>query len=68
MNYKLKNWDRHTKSRDIITEEEKQKIAEEITAHLSNNYDWKSHRRPINIYVLKLLKLRIEDYHYNLLF
>ena len=31
----------------------------------SDNNDWKSHGRPINIEALKVLKLKIEDYSDN---
>lgn len=59
--YKFKNWVKHKDGSDVI---EQQKIdrAEEIAGHLSNNREWKSHSRPINIESLKELKLKIEDY------
>lgn len=63
--YKFKNWTTHSDGIDV-TIEEKQQRAEEIAAHLSNNKDWKSHGRPINIEALKDLKLKIEDYSDNL--
>lgn len=59
--YKFKNWDKHSDGTEVRIEEKEQR-AREIAAHLSDNNDWKSHGRPINIEVLKELKLKIEDY------
>ena len=59
--YKFKNWDKHSDGTEVSIEEKEQR-AREIAAHLSDNNDWKSHGRPINIEVLKELKLKIEDY------
>lgn len=63
--YKFKNWKKHSDGQDV-TIEEKQLRAKEIAAHLSDNNDWKSHGRPINIEALKELKLKIEDYSEDL--
>ena len=59
--YKFKNWDKHSDGTEVRIEEKEQR-AREIAAHLSDNNDWKSHGRHINIEVLKELKLKIEDY------
>lgn len=59
--YKFKNWTTHHNGRPVTDEEKKQR-AEEIAGHLSNNNDWRSHGRPINIESLNELKLKIEDY------
>ena len=59
--YKFKNWNHHSDGTEVSIEEKEQR-AREIAAHLSDNNDWKSHGRPINIEVLKELKLKIEDY------
>lgn len=48
-----------------MTLEEKEERAAKIAAYLSDNNDWKSHGRPINIEALKELKLKIEDYSDN---
>lgn len=66
--YKFKNWNTHQSSPTLIgqevTEEQKEKRAEEIAANLSDSNLWKSHGRPINIETLEsnLFKLKIEDY------
>lgn len=65
--YKFKNWDTHQTTPGFIgkpvTNEEKEKRAEEIANQLSDNKVWKSHGRPINIETLeKDLNLRIVDY------
>jgi membrane-bound ClpP family serine protease len=65
--YKFKNWDFHQSNPDKkgerVTEEEKEKRAEEIANILSENSEWHSHGRSINIETLKTkLKLKIEDY------
>lgn len=62
--YKFKNWTNHSDGR-VVTLEEKEERAAKIAAHLSDNNDWKSHGRPINIEALKELKLKIEDYSDN---
>ena len=46
-----------------MTQEMKEKRAEEIADRLSDNKPWKSHGRPINIEILRdSLNLVIEDY------
>lgn len=66
VNYKFKNWDKHRSNKDLIgqevTEEQKIERAREIADNLSNNNEWKSHGRPINITALKKLGLEIDDY------
>lgn len=69
VNYKFKNWTRHETTPELldkeVTQEEKEKRAEEIADELGNNKRWKSHRRPISMEILKndsKLKLKIEDY------
>ncbi|MDE7074065.1 MAG: hypothetical protein K2O69_03310 [Odoribacter sp.] len=47
----------------LVTQEMKEKRAEEIADRLSDNKTWKSHGRPINIEILRdSLNLVIEDY------
>lgn len=60
--YKFKNWDVHSSTGEKVTPEDKEKRAEEIANALSDNKEWKSHGRPINIEELEGLKLKIEDY------
>lgn len=62
--YKFKNSTKHSDGTDV-TDEEKKERAAKIAEHLSDNNDWKSHGRPINIEALKVLKLKIEDYSDN---
>lgn len=63
--YKFKNWNIHSHSLCPVTMQEKIDRAKDIANHLSNNNDWKSHGRPINITELQRLKLKIEDYSTN---
>ncbi|MFD2541361.1 serine dehydrogenasease [Lacinutrix gracilariae] len=68
--YKFKNWATHSTNQALlnqpVTEAEKEARAEEIADILSNNNEWKSHGRPINIETLEnKLRLRIEDYSNN---
>lgn len=70
VNYKFKNWSTHQTNPALIgqavTIEQKEDRAKEIADLLSNNNEWKSHGRPINIELLEnKLKLRIEDYSKN---
>lgn len=65
--YKFKNWSTHETTPAIkgnpVTILEKEKRAEEIADLLSDNNEWKSHGRPINIEILeKTLRLKIKDY------
>lgn len=68
--YKFKNWASHQTNPALlnqpVTTAEKEGRAEEIADILSNNNEWKSHGRPINIETLEnKLRLRIEDYSNN---
>lgn len=68
--YKFKNWETHQTNQAIlnqpVTIAEKEGRAEEIADILSNNNEWKSHGRPINIETLESkLRLKIEDYSNN---
>lgn len=67
--YKFKNWATHrtnpAKLGQVVTQQEKIDRAKEIAGHLSDNKEWKSHGRPINIETLKRLGLEIEDYSDN---
>jgi membrane-bound ClpP family serine protease len=70
VNYKFKNWSTHQTNPALlgqaVTIEQKEDRAKEIADLLSNNNEWKSHGRPINIELLETkLKLRIEDYSKN---
>ncbi|SHH07593.1 Serine dehydrogenase proteinase [Flavobacterium fluvii] len=65
--YKFKDWSQHQTNPaligQLVTLEEKETRANEIADILSNNNEWKSHGRPINIETLeKKLRLKIEDY------
>lgn len=65
--YKFKDWSTHQTNAMLmnqpVTIEEKELRANEIADLLSNNNEWKSHGRPINIETLeKKLRLKIEDY------
>ncbi|MXS71384.1 SDH family Clp fold serine proteinase [Chryseobacterium binzhouense] len=63
--FKFKNWDKHTTTNigSPVTDEDKERRAEEIANDLSNNNKWKSHGRPINIETLeKDIRLKINDY------
>lgn len=67
--YKFKNWNTHSSNQQPVTEGEKQKRAEDIAEHLSDNKDWKSHGRPINIDTFEdyskdpILRPLIRDYY-----
>jgi len=64
--YKFKNWNVHRTNPDLIgkpvSEDQKINRASEIADHLSDNKEWKSHGRPINIESLTELRLEIDDY------
>lgn len=65
--YKFKDWSVHQTNVALlgqpVTVAEKEVRANEIADLLSNNNEWQSHGRPINIETLeKKLRLKIEDY------
>lgn len=63
VNYKFKNWTNHrTSGGGVVTQQEKESLAEKIAEQLSDNKKWHSHGRYININALRELKLEIEDY------
>lgn len=64
VSYKFKNWNIHS-DKAPVTQEEKEKRAEEIAKNLSDNKKWKSHGRGITISELSSLKLKIQDYSKN---
>lgn len=67
--YKFKNWNEHrtspAKLGRPVTKKEKVARAEEIAGQLSDNSFWKSHSRPINVEVLRDLRLQVEDFSEN---
>ncbi len=66
VNYKFKNWDKHSSTGNPVTKGEKEDRAEDIANKLSNNSIWHSHGRSIGIETLTtFLKLKIEDYSDN---
>ncbi|MBI1836208.1 MAG: serine dehydrogenasease [Flavobacteriia bacterium] len=65
--YKFKNWTVHMttkpEEKNPVSLKEKEIRAEEIADLLSNNNEWKTHGRPINIDTLEnKIRLKIEDY------
>jgi len=64
--YKFKNWTTHRTNPALLGQEvtlaEKQKRAQEIATALSDNKEWCSHGRPINIETLEKLRLEVANY------
>ena len=60
--YKFKNWETRETSKTPVTDQYKIDRAQIIADALSNNNEWKSHGRPINIERIRALNLKIEDY------
>ena len=65
--YKFKNWNKHSKTNETVTPEQKIERAKEIGTALSDSNKWKSHGRPIGIKELAELKLIIDDYSNKIL-
>ena len=64
--YKFKNWNTHSSTGNIVTDEEKVQRATEIARDLGDNKLWHSHGRSIGVAALThILKLKIEDYSSN---
>lgn len=62
VNYKFKNWVKHSSSGKKVTIKDKEERAKDIADKLGDNSLWKSHGRPIDIKELVKLKLEIHDY------
>ena len=61
--YKFKNWDTHSSSGNPVTWEDKEIRAEMIAKILSDNKEWMSHGRGIDINILRSkLRLEIKDF------
>ena len=60
--YKFKNWETHSATGEVVTDDEKRQRAKEIAAVLSNNERWHSHGRMISrdILLSKPIRLKIE--------
>ena len=61
--YKFKDWHKHSSTSQAVTQTDKEQRAEEIAVILGNNALWNSHGRHIGIQTLKAspLKLQIEN-------
>lgn len=59
--YKFKDWKRHSSSGEPVTDEEKNERANEIAQALGSQEMWGTHSRGINRQALIDLKLRIDD-------
>jgi ClpP class serine protease len=60
--YKFKFWDTHSSNGSPVTEEDKQKRAEEIATQLCSQEKWLTHSRSIQLKDLQDLRLIITDY------
>jgi len=60
--YKFKNWVKHGKSGNPVSEEEKMTRAKEIGSYLCNHSMWLTHGRSIKIDDFEKMKLHITDY------
>lgn len=64
--YKFKDWETHGTTPELlgqpVTEQQKEERAADIAVALSNNKQWHSHGRPINIFALHELKLKVNNF------
>jgi len=60
--YKFKNWTRHSTTGFPVTDDEKRNRAREIATKLCNHRHWLTHARSIKIDDLENMGLRISDY------
>lgn len=63
--YKFKDWNIHETSQTPVTDDDKEKRAEEIADLLCNHSHWLTHGRSIKMQDLKKMKLAITDYTQN---
>lgn len=61
-NYKFKNWKNHSRTGELVTEEERRNKAREIAGILCNHTRWLTHGRSIKLADLEEIGLRITDY------
>jgi len=60
--YKFKYWEKHSTSGKPVTQEEKEKQADEIANKLCKHSDWLTHSRSIRINDLEKMGLKIRNY------
>ncbi|PLR65977.1 SDH family Clp fold serine proteinase [Bacillus sp. UMB0893] len=63
--YKFKNWNKHSTTGLPVTDDEKLQRAEEIALQLGNHSRWLTHGRSLKINDLEDMKLKINDYSKN---
>lgn len=62
VNYKFKNWNKHSSNGAEVTQDEKKKRANEIAERLCDHKYWKTHARSIKISDLENMRVKITDY------
>ena len=60
--YKFKYWNKHSTNNEKVTEDEKQRRANQIADTLCKQSEWLTHGRSIKINDLENMKLLIDDY------
>lgn len=62
LTYKFKYWEKHSSTGNPVTQEEKEKQADEIANKLCKHSDWLTHGRSIRINDLEKMGLKIRNY------
>jgi len=65
VDYKFRTWIKHSSNNQIVTQEEKEKRANEIATVLCDHGHWKTHGRSIKIDDLEKMRVLIDDYSKN---
>ena len=63
--YKFRDWTHHSSTGNPVTQEEKEKRANEIAEGLNDHAYWRSHGRSVKIEDLRRMKLKITDFSEN---
>ena len=63
--YKFKYWETHSSTGELVTQEEKEKRADEIANKLCKHSDWLTHGRSIRINELEMMRLQVSNYSQN---
>ena len=63
--FKFKNWNVHSSSQKPVTEEEKEKRANEIAKMLCDHGHWKTHGKSIKLSDLEKMRVKIINYSKN---
>lgn len=63
--YKFRDWNTHSSSGELVTDEDRRQRAEEIARQLGDHAHWLTHNRSIRLDDLTKMRLQVVDYSKN---